>query len=41
MITIPLTVICGAGSLADLKNIVTRHGIIGVAACNLFVFKGK
>lgn len=37
----PLSVIGGAGSLDDIKNLITRYGIIGAAAGSLFVFKGK
>lgn len=39
-ITIPVTVLGGAGSLQDIKKVIDRHGIIGVAAGSLFVFKG-
>lgn len=39
-ITIPLTVLGGAGSLEDIGNIIKKHGVIGVAAGSLFVFKG-
>jgi cyclase len=37
----PLTVLGGAGSLDDIKNIIKKYKIIGVAAGSLFVFKGK
>jgi len=40
-ITLPLTVLGGAGSLADLRGLIDRYGIIGAAAGSLFVFKGK
>ena len=40
-ITIPLTVLGGAGSLDDMYKIIKTHGVIGVAAGSLFVFKGK
>ena len=40
-ITIPLTVLGGAGCLDDIKKVIKTHGIIGVAAGSLFVFKGK
>ena len=40
VVTIPLTVLGGAGSLVDIKEIIHKHGIIGVAAGSLFVFKG-
>lgn len=39
-ISIPLTVLGGAGSLDDIKKVVAKHGIIGVGAGSLFVFKG-
>lgn len=39
-ISLPLTVLGGAGSLNDIKQVIDRHGIIGVAAGSLFVFKG-
>jgi cyclase len=37
----PLTVLGGAGSLDDIRNLINRYGIIGAAAGSLFVFKGK
>ena len=40
-ITIPLTVLGGAGSLEDMQKVIKVHGIIGVAAGSLFVYKGK
>lgn len=40
-ISIPLTVLGGAGSIDDIGNVIKNHGIIGVAAGSLFVFKGK
>lgn len=40
-ISIPLTVLGGAGSLDDIGQVIRQHGIIGVAAGSLFVFKGK
>jgi len=40
-ITIPTTVLGGAGSLEDIGNVIKEHGIIGAAAGSLFVFKGK
>ncbi|MBO9691810.1 AglZ/HisF2 family acetamidino modification protein [Chryseobacterium sp.] len=39
-ISLPLTVLGGAGSLNDIKQVIDKHGIIGVAAGSLFVFKG-
>lgn len=41
VINIPLTVMGGAGSLEDMGMIIKEHGIIGVSAGSLFVFKGK
>ncbi len=40
-VTTPLTVLGGAGSLADVRALVERYGIIGAGAGSLFVFKGK
>ena len=40
-ISLPLTVLGGAGSLEDIKKVIDKHKIIGVAAGSLFVFKGK
>lgn len=39
-VTRPLTVLGGAGSLADIGGLVREFGIIGAAAGSLFVFKG-
>ncbi|RZK18189.1 MAG: imidazole glycerol phosphate synthase subunit HisF [Flavobacterium sp.] len=39
-ISLPLTVLGGAGSLDDIAKVIKKHGIIGVAAGSLFVFKG-
>lgn len=41
VVHLPLTVIGGAGSLEDVKELINRYGIIGAAAGSLFVFKGK
>lgn len=38
--SLPMTVLGGAGSLDDIKKIIDKHNIIGVAAGSLFVFKG-
>lgn len=40
-ISIPLTVLGGAGSLEDIRKLVKRYPVIGSAAGSLFVFKGK
>jgi cyclase len=39
-ISIPLTVLGGAGSMKDIGTLIEKHGIIGAAAGSLFVFKG-
>ena len=39
-ISLPMTVLGGAGSLDDIQKIIDVHGVIGVAAGSLFVFKG-
>ncbi|RKD20436.1 imidazole glycerol phosphate synthase subunit HisF [Pelobium manganitolerans] len=39
-ITVPITVLGGAGSLDDIAKVINKHGVIGVAAGSLFVFKG-
>jgi len=38
---VPITVLGGAGSLEDIKNMISTYKIIGAAAGSLFVFKGK
>ncbi|MCK5508769.1 MAG: imidazole glycerol phosphate synthase subunit HisF [Desulfobacterales bacterium] len=40
-ISVPMTVVGGAGSLKDIELLIRKHGIIGAAAGSLFVFKGK
>ena len=40
-ITLPITVLGGAGSLKDMETLIPTFGIIGAAAGSLFVFKGK
>lgn len=40
MISIPMTVLGGAGSISDIKKVINKHGVIGIAAGSLFVFKG-
>jgi imidazole glycerol-phosphate synthase subunit HisF len=37
---LPLTCLGGAGSLEHMKQVIERHGAMGVAAGSLFVFKG-
>ena len=39
-VTIPMSVLGGAGSLKDIGSLIQRFGIIGAAAGSLFVFKG-
>lgn len=39
-ITVPLTVLGGAGSLEDIGKLIGKYGIIGASAGSLFVFKG-
>lgn len=39
-ISLPLTVLGGAGSLQDIGKLIKSYGIIGAAAGSLFVFKG-
>jgi len=41
VVSIPLTVLGGAGSLDDIGGLINEHGIIGASAGSLFVFKGK
>lgn len=40
-ISLPMTVMGGAGALADIEGLIRQFGIIGAAAGSLFVFKGK
>ena len=37
----PLTILGGAGTLQDIKDIVKEFKVIGASAGSLFVFKGK
>lgn len=39
-VSLPMTVLGGAGSLDDIGKLIGRHGIVGAAAGSLFVFKG-
>ena len=39
-ISVPLTVLGGAGSLNDIGKLINQYGAIGAAAGSLFVFKG-
>lgn len=38
---VPLTILGGAGTLDDIRELVGRHRVVGAAAGSLFVFKGK
>lgn len=40
VITIPMTVLGGAGTLSDIGLLIKKFGIIGASAGSLFVFKG-
>ena len=40
-ITIPMTVLGGAGTLTDIERLLSKCGVIGAAVGSLFVFKGK
>jgi len=39
-VRLPLTVLGGAGSLADIGRLIAACGVVGAAAGSLFVFKG-
>lgn len=39
-ISVPITVLGGAGSLQDIGRLINKFGVIGAAAGSLFVFKG-
>lgn len=40
-LTVPVTFIGGAGSLDHMSELLSKLGVVGVAAGSLFVFKGK
>jgi len=40
-ISIPITILGGAGSHDDMGELINKYGVIGVSAGSLFVFKGK
>lgn len=40
-VTVPLTVLGGAGSLTDIGALIGACGVVGAAAGSLFVFKGS
>jgi cyclase len=39
-ISLPLTILGGAGSLNDIEKLINKHKVIGAGAGSLFVFKG-
>lgn len=39
-VTVPMTVLGGAGTIDDIGKLIGRYGIIGAAAGSLFAFKG-
>ncbi|SFO02823.1 cyclase [Paenimyroides ummariense] len=39
--SLPMTFLGGAGTVEDIKKVIEKHKIIGVAVGSLFVFKGK
>ncbi len=39
-VSVPMTVLGGAGSLEDMAELIRRFGVVGAAAGSLFVFKG-
>lgn len=41
IVNIPLTILGGAGTLADIKSLTDSVGLVGAAAGSIFVFKGK
>lgn len=40
-VSLPISVVGGAGSIKDIEELINRYGIIGAVAGSLFVFKGK
>ncbi|NQU32458.1 MAG: imidazole glycerol phosphate synthase subunit HisF [Bacteroidetes bacterium] len=41
VVSIPVTVMGGAGKIEDIGSVIEQQGIIGIAAGSMFVFKGK
>jgi cyclase len=39
-VRVPMTVLGGAGSLADIARLIEACGVVGASAGSLFVFKG-
>jgi cyclase len=40
-VSLPISVVGGAGSINDIEKLISRYGIIGAVAGSIFVFKGK
>ena len=40
-VSVPLTIMGGAGSPKHIKEAINQFGVIGAAAGSMFVFKGK
>ena len=40
-VSLPLSILGGAGTFVDIKTLIDRHGVIGAVAGSIFVFKGK
>lgn len=40
-VTVPMTVLGGAGSMKDIESLICTFGIVGAAAGSMFVYKGK
>ncbi|MBO8093809.1 MAG: imidazole glycerol phosphate synthase subunit HisF [Prosthecochloris sp.] len=40
-IDVPMTILGGAGSLDNIRDLISKFGIVGCAAGSLFVFKGR
>lgn len=40
-VSLQLTVMGGAGSLKDIRTLISAFGVVGAAAASLFIFKGK
>lgn len=40
LVSVPMSILGGAGSLQDIGQLIGKYGIIGAAAGSLFVFKG-
>jgi cyclase len=39
--SVPLTIMGGAGTMDDVRALVSQHPVVGAAAGSMFVFKGK